>query len=91
MPSQPRMAVSLDLLGLYRALFERSCDAINALAAALHTHYTRRSFHMVNRKVSLLIFLLQSTKLELHRVVLYRILFIAALPRLSSGMTSDVT
>ncbi|KAN0087822.1 hypothetical protein V8E55_006443 [Tylopilus felleus] len=49
-PSQPRMAISLDLLGLYRALFERSCDAINALAAALNTHYTRRGFLMVNKK-----------------------------------------
>ncbi|KAH0826480.1 hypothetical protein J3R83DRAFT_5483, partial [Lanmaoa asiatica] len=43
-PSQPRMAVSIELLALYRALFERSCDAINALACALHTHYTRRGF-----------------------------------------------
>ncbi|KAG9309293.1 hypothetical protein JVU11DRAFT_10780 [Chiua virens] len=49
-PSQPRLAVSLDLLGFYRALFERSCDAINALAAALRTHYTRRGFLMVNKK-----------------------------------------
>ncbi|KAF8425356.1 hypothetical protein L210DRAFT_3653217 [Boletus edulis BED1] len=48
-PSQPRMAVSMDLLAFYRSLFERSCDAINALAAALHTHYTRRGFHFVNK------------------------------------------
>ncbi|KAG9316189.1 hypothetical protein JVU11DRAFT_2213 [Chiua virens] len=47
-PSQPRMAISMDLLALYRALFERSCDAINALASALHTHYTRRGFNFVN-------------------------------------------
>jgi len=39
-PFQPRMAVSVKLLAFYRALFERSCDAINALASALHTHYT---------------------------------------------------
>ncbi|KAF7977559.1 hypothetical protein HWV62_3356 [Athelia sp. TMB] len=49
-PSQPNIAVSLELLGLYRALFERSCDAVNALAQALHTHYTRRGFHIVNNK-----------------------------------------
>ncbi|KAH0832248.1 hypothetical protein J3R83DRAFT_13222, partial [Lanmaoa asiatica] len=48
-PSQPRMAVSIDMLMLYRALFERSCDAVNALASALHTHYIRRGFRMVNK------------------------------------------
>ncbi|KAI5987435.1 hypothetical protein EDD15DRAFT_2173414, partial [Pisolithus albus] len=36
-PSQPHMAVSVELLGFYRALFERYCDAVNALASALHT------------------------------------------------------
>ncbi|KIJ06793.1 hypothetical protein PAXINDRAFT_91464, partial [Paxillus involutus ATCC 200175] len=50
-PSQPCMAVSVDLLAFYRALFERSCDAINALASGLHTHYTRCGFHMVNKAV----------------------------------------
>ena len=40
-PAQPRMAVSVKLLSFYRALFERSCDAVNALAAALSTYYTR--------------------------------------------------
>ncbi|KIK80791.1 hypothetical protein PAXRUDRAFT_36082 [Paxillus rubicundulus Ve08.2h10] len=43
-PSQPRMAVSINLLAFYRALFEQSCDAINALASALQTHYIRRGF-----------------------------------------------
>jgi len=50
-PSQPRMAVSIDLLAFYRSLFERSCDAINALALALHSHYVRRGFRMVNKHV----------------------------------------
>ncbi|KIK15530.1 hypothetical protein PISMIDRAFT_16447 [Pisolithus microcarpus 441] len=49
-PSQPRMAVSVELLSFYRALFERSCDAINALAAALNTYYSRRGFRMTNPK-----------------------------------------
>ncbi|KAG1898086.1 uncharacterized protein F5891DRAFT_956107, partial [Suillus fuscotomentosus] len=40
-PSQPRMAVSVDLLAFYCALFECSCDAINALASALKSHYSR--------------------------------------------------
>ncbi|KAJ7431750.1 hypothetical protein B0H11DRAFT_1761580 [Mycena galericulata] len=43
-PTKPRTAVSIDLLDLYRGFFERSCDAITALAAALHTTYTRRGF-----------------------------------------------
>ncbi|KAG2115497.1 hypothetical protein DEU56DRAFT_919407 [Suillus clintonianus] len=49
-PSQPRMAVSVELLSFYRALFERSCDAINALASALKTHYSRRGFVMTDAR-----------------------------------------
>ncbi|KAF7972323.1 hypothetical protein HWV62_18424 [Athelia sp. TMB] len=49
-PQQPKVAVSLELLGLYRAMFERSCDAVNALANALHTFYTRRGFHVLDDK-----------------------------------------
>jgi hypothetical protein len=51
-PSQPRMAVSVDLLSFYRALFERSCDAINALASALKNHYSRRGFQVTDTQVS---------------------------------------
>ncbi|KIK91904.1 hypothetical protein PAXRUDRAFT_13523 [Paxillus rubicundulus Ve08.2h10] len=43
-PSQPHMAVSVELLAFYRALFERSCNAVNALASALNSHYTCRGF-----------------------------------------------
>jgi len=50
-PSQPRLALSIELLDLYRALFERSCDAVNALASALHSHYSRRGFHYRNSTV----------------------------------------
>ncbi|KAJ7139121.1 hypothetical protein C8R44DRAFT_827907 [Mycena epipterygia] len=46
-PSRPRTAISIDLLDIYRALFERSCDAITALAAALHTIYDRRGFRVI--------------------------------------------
>ncbi|KAG1879476.1 hypothetical protein C8R48DRAFT_767734 [Suillus tomentosus] len=49
-PSQPRMAISVDLLSFYRALFERSCDAINALASALKTHYSRRGFQVTDAR-----------------------------------------
>ncbi|KAJ6531047.1 hypothetical protein B0H19DRAFT_1082031 [Mycena capillaripes] len=51
-PSQPQTAVSIDLLDVYRALFERSCDAITALAAALQTIYGRHGFHVYSTKVS---------------------------------------
>lgn len=50
-PSQPRMAVLVDLLAFYQSLFERSCDAISTLASALHAYYNRRGFHMVNKQV----------------------------------------
>lgn len=50
-PTSPRMAVSVFLLDFYAALFERSCDAINALASALNTFYKRRGFVPINRKV----------------------------------------
>ncbi|KAJ6582196.1 hypothetical protein B0H19DRAFT_1370295 [Mycena capillaripes] len=49
-PIQPRTGVSIELLEIYRALFERSCDAITALAAALHTIYDRRGFKVVSEK-----------------------------------------
>ena len=51
LPSQPQLAVSLDLLSFYQALFECSCNAINALAAAFYTHYMLCGFLMVNKKV----------------------------------------
>ncbi|KIJ59524.1 hypothetical protein HYDPIDRAFT_100539, partial [Hydnomerulius pinastri MD-312] len=50
-PSQPRMAVSIELLAFYCALFEQSCDAINTLTSALHTHYVWRGFRVVNKTV----------------------------------------
>ena len=48
-PSQPRMAISVDLLSFYRALFEWSCDVINSLMSALHTHYSWQGFRIVNK------------------------------------------
>ncbi|KAG6839718.1 hypothetical protein C0991_012342 [Blastosporella zonata] len=44
------MAVSVHLLDFYNALFERLCDAVNALAAALNTFYKQRGFVLVNSK-----------------------------------------
>ncbi|KIK98124.1 hypothetical protein PAXRUDRAFT_134837, partial [Paxillus rubicundulus Ve08.2h10] len=51
-PSQAYMIVLVDLLAFYHALFEWSCDVINALASALHTHYIWRGFRMVNKAMS---------------------------------------
>ncbi|KAJ7825175.1 hypothetical protein B0H13DRAFT_2375077 [Mycena leptocephala] len=47
-PTRTKTGVAIDLLDLYRALFERSCDAITALAAALHTLYDRRGFRVLS-------------------------------------------
>ncbi|KAF9479003.1 hypothetical protein BDN70DRAFT_807721 [Pholiota conissans] len=49
-PEQIRTAVSIDLLDFYSALFERSCDAVNAMATALNTFYSRRGFFLLNGK-----------------------------------------
>ncbi|KAJ7625172.1 hypothetical protein B0H17DRAFT_1218863 [Mycena rosella] len=46
----PRTGVSVDLLEIYRALFERFCDAIATLAAALHTIYDRRGFRVISNR-----------------------------------------
>ncbi|KAG6887512.1 hypothetical protein C0992_011981 [Termitomyces sp. T32_za158] len=48
--SEPRMAISVHLLDFYRALFERSCDAVNAMASALNTFYSRRGFVVLDKK-----------------------------------------
>jgi hypothetical protein len=46
------MAVSTDLLDFYWALFERSCDAVTAIASALNSFYARRGFHLRKKVVS---------------------------------------
>ncbi|KZP10138.1 hypothetical protein FIBSPDRAFT_758769 [Athelia psychrophila] len=51
-PKQPRMAISVDLLDLYKALFERSCDAVQAITSALCTFYERRGFCLLDDKVN---------------------------------------
>ncbi|KAG6810053.1 hypothetical protein H0H92_013548 [Tricholoma furcatifolium] len=51
-PLQPRTAISLHLLDFYRALFERSCDAVHALASALNIFYGRRGFILTDNKGS---------------------------------------
>ncbi|KAJ7876976.1 hypothetical protein B0H13DRAFT_1893443 [Mycena leptocephala] len=48
-PTRTKTGLAIDLLDLYRALFERSCDAITALAAALHTLYNRWGFRKASK------------------------------------------
>ncbi|KAJ7589300.1 hypothetical protein C8J56DRAFT_1048941 [Mycena floridula] len=54
-PAAPRTAFSMGLLDMYRALFERTCDAINAMSSALQTFYQCRGFPTVNNKGTMLI------------------------------------
>jgi len=46
------MAISVELLSLFHAIFEHSCDVTHALAAALSTYYARRGFRVMDHKVS---------------------------------------
>ncbi|KAK1223059.1 hypothetical protein PQX77_014058 [Marasmius sp. AFHP31] len=46
-PSQPRMAISLDLLEFYRTLCQQSSDAVTALASALSSLYRRRGLRLL--------------------------------------------
>ncbi|KIK20241.1 hypothetical protein PISMIDRAFT_106119, partial [Pisolithus microcarpus 441] len=50
-PSQPHMAVSVELLAFYQSLFEKSCDAVNAWASALNSLYICRGFHISGHDV----------------------------------------
>ncbi|KAJ7916980.1 hypothetical protein B0H13DRAFT_1870673 [Mycena leptocephala] len=52
-PTKTKTGLAIDLLDLYHALFEQSCDAITVLAAALHTLYDQRGFRVLSeQKVS---------------------------------------
>jgi hypothetical protein len=52
-PSQPHVAISIAILDFHQALFERSCEAVNALVSALTSHYRRRGFPIRNANVSI--------------------------------------
>ncbi|PPR04246.1 hypothetical protein CVT26_004191 [Gymnopilus dilepis] len=49
-PSQIRMAFSIDFLDFYASIFQRSCDAVNAMAAALNAFNGQRGFNLLNKK-----------------------------------------
>lgn len=50
-PSNPRQAISVELLDLFLALTARSSDAVTAMAAALNATYRNRGFIIANAKV----------------------------------------
>ncbi|KAG6859892.1 hypothetical protein C0995_002386 [Termitomyces sp. Mi166 len=52
-PSYPHMAISVHLLDFYCALFERLCNAINAMARALNAFYAERGFIVMDKKIHL--------------------------------------
>jgi hypothetical protein len=51
-PTQPHLAISINFLEFYYALFEQSADAVGAMAAALSKFYNRQGFPITNAKVS---------------------------------------
>ncbi|KAJ7757311.1 hypothetical protein B0H14DRAFT_2404561 [Mycena olivaceomarginata] len=50
-PTRPKTGVSINLLEVYCALFERSCNTINTLSSALHTIYGRCGFQIMSSEV----------------------------------------
>ena len=46
------MAISVELLSFFSAIFERSCDITHKFAAALSTYYVRRGFRVTDYTVS---------------------------------------
>jgi hypothetical protein len=52
-PKAPRRAVSIMLLDFYRAIYEKSSDAVYAFSGALDNHYRRRGFSLRTSKVQL--------------------------------------
>lgn len=74
------MAVSIDLLDFYSALFDRSADAVTALAGALKSLYSRRGFPILNNKVRFQLLCPLTTALlnKPSRTNLYKIHFVEA-------------
>ena len=85
---QPRFAVSIDLLDFYFALFERSADAVTALAGALKSIYRRRGFAILNGKVCRPSVIRRVILILVpHRESHSRTLFVEVLDKLYNGMT----
>ncbi|KAF9006923.1 hypothetical protein BDQ17DRAFT_1218874, partial [Cyathus striatus] len=50
-PKRPRMAILIRLLDFYQALFEKSCEAVNALSATLSNFYRKHGFIVTDHEV----------------------------------------
>lgn len=50
-PSQPRVAISIDLLEMYQHLVERSGIAVDAFTTALNDFYSSRGYQIQDSKV----------------------------------------
>lgn len=50
-PTQPNLAISISFLEFYMALFERTGNAVTAVAAALSSFYESRGYPVVDKKV----------------------------------------
>lgn len=56
-PSDPRVAISIDLLEFYSKLFERGGTAVTAFTGAMRDFYTSQGCMMINEKVRSTFFL----------------------------------
>ena len=56
-PTQPWMAISIKLFSFFCAIFQCLCDATHTLVATLSTYYARQGFHMMDHKVSDILYL----------------------------------
>ncbi|KAJ7593008.1 hypothetical protein C8J56DRAFT_1045445 [Mycena floridula] len=53
-PTKRCTAFAISLLDLYDSLFERSCDAVNAMSSALQSYYDHRGFRYLHNNGSLI-------------------------------------
>ena len=68
-PTEPRTAISIDLLQFLMKLSERSGDAVTAVSSTLYDFYKSRGYHMLHQDVR---FLLISNWLGHKELVLLR-------------------
>lgn len=89
-PKRPSHAIALNLLEFCQALFERSCEAVNGFAGALHSFYERRGFCVVAPDVCCTLMADVPCTKYVSRAHHKAIHFAALLRRRSNGMTAYV-
>lgn len=50
-PTRTETAFSIELLDLYKAMFNKSFNAMEAMAGSLDAHYRKRGFKLTNNEV----------------------------------------